>query len=90
VAAVGDGHDLAVAFLVGLGLPHVEQEAGGFVLDVGEGERGQLGASQGGGEAEQDDGGVAFPDGCGAVDAGDDLADLGDRERTCQSAGCTP
>lgn len=35
--AVGDTDHLAVALGVGLGSPNVEHEAGGLVLDVGEG-----------------------------------------------------
>jgi hypothetical protein len=42
-----------VTFLVHLRSPHVEQESGWFVLDVGEGEGDELGAAQGGGEAPQ-------------------------------------
>ena len=53
-----------------------------------QGERGQLRAAQCGGEAEQDDRGVASALRGGAVDAGDDLADLGQPERACLAAGC--
>jgi len=86
VLAVGDGHLLAVSLLVHLRLPDVEQEAGGLVFDVGEGEGDDLGAAQGGGVAEQDDRGIADADGRRAVDAGDDLADLINSERSGQSA----
>ncbi|MGH9247970.1 MAG: hypothetical protein ACRD0W_00395 [Acidimicrobiales bacterium] len=43
--AMGDGHDLGVTVLVHLRLAHVEQQSGGLVFDVGEGERHHLGAA---------------------------------------------
>jgi hypothetical protein len=47
VLAVGDADELATAFGVGLGPPHMHEQAGGLGLDVGERESGQLGAAQG-------------------------------------------
>ena len=61
VLAVGDRDHLAVSLGVGLGLPHVEQQAGGLELDVGQRERYEFGAAQRGGKAEQDHRGVADP-----------------------------
>jgi hypothetical protein len=46
------------------------------VLDVGQGQCGQLRAAHRGGEPEQDDRCVASPRGGAAVDVLDDLADL--------------
>jgi len=71
---VGDANDLAAGFRVGLGAAHVQQESGGLGLDLGEGERGELGASQCAGEAEQEECGVADPLRGAAVDGADDLA----------------
>jgi hypothetical protein len=73
---------------VHLGLADVEQESGGLVLDVGEGEGDDLGAAQGEGVAEQDDRGVADPDRGGAVDAADDQADLVNGEWPGQASWC--
>lgn len=42
VAASGDGDALAVCFLVGLGSAHRDQQPRGFLLDVGQGQGGQL------------------------------------------------
>jgi hypothetical protein len=58
------------------------------VLDVGEGEGGQLGAAHRRGEAEQDQCGVPSAEGCAAVDVLDDLADLAGPERPRLAAGC--
>ena len=81
VLAVGDADDLAAGLGVGLGAAQVQQQAAGLGLEVGEGEGGQLGAAQRAGEAEQDDRGVADAADGGAVDGGDDLAQVGDAER---------
>jgi hypothetical protein len=69
-------------------LEHGQQQAGRFVFDVGQREGDQLGAAYRRGVAEQDDRGVASADGCAAVDAGDDAADLVESERSGQAAGC--
>jgi hypothetical protein len=42
VLSVGDGDLMAVAVAVGLGLPDMQQQAGGLVLEVGEGEPDEL------------------------------------------------
>jgi hypothetical protein len=60
-----------VSFLVGLGLPHGQQQAGGLGLDVVLGEGDELGAAQRGGVAEQDDRGVSGSDWGGPVDGGE-------------------
>lgn len=59
----------------------MEQQSAGLGFDVIQGERDQLGAAQGRGVAEQDDRGVADPEGRGAVDAAQDLAEVGRGER---------
>ena len=43
---VGDGHDVPDNFLVGLGSVDGEQQAGGFVFEVGQGEADELGDPQ--------------------------------------------
>jgi hypothetical protein len=88
VAAVRDGDLLAVLLLVGLGLPDRDEDAGRLVVDVSEGEGGELGAAHRGGVAEQDDRGVADPDRLGGVDGVDDPADLGGGERVGQAPWC--
>jgi len=75
-------------FLVGLGPVDREQTTGGPVLDVGEVQSDQLGDPQGGGEAEQEDRGVAGALGGGTVDRGKDLAEVGDVEGSGLAAGC--
>jgi hypothetical protein len=90
VPAVRDRDERAVAFLVHLRGPDGEQEAGGLVLDVGQGEGDQFGAAQGGGVAEQDHRRVPDADDGGAVDGVDDLAELVDGERAGEAAGCGP
>ncbi len=66
----------------------MEQHSPGLDLEVGKSESGKLRAPHGGGEAEQDHGGVTGALGGGAVDAADDLADLLGPEGACLSAGC--
>ncbi len=66
----------------------MQQEAAGLGLDVGEGERGQLRASQGAGEADQDQGGVAHPLRRGAVDRADELSQIAEAERVRRTAWC--
>ena len=44
--AVRDRDELTVALLIGLGPPHMQQQPGGCVLDVGQRERDDLQASQ--------------------------------------------
>ncbi|HEX5533736.1 MAG TPA: hypothetical protein VFX33_08355 [Actinomycetales bacterium] len=85
--AVDHGHDLTVGVLVGLGPTNGEQDAAGLELDVGQRERGQLGAPHRGGEAEQDDRGIAGTQGGRAVDVLDDLADLPGAQRSGLAAG---
>lgn len=87
VLAVDHGHDLTVGVLVGLGPTNGEQDAAGLELDVGQRERGQLGAPHRGGEAEQDDRGIAGTQGGRAVDVLDDLADLPGAQRSGLAAG---
>lgn len=88
VLSVGDSDELAAAFGVGLGSADVQEQPGRLGLDVGEGEGGELGASQCGGEAEQDDRGVACSLGGAAVDGCEDLADLGGAEWSGQPCWC--
>jgi hypothetical protein len=74
--------------LIGLGPAHRDQQACGFLPDVGQRERGQLGAAHRGGVAEQGDRGVADPDRGGAVDAREDLADVGGAQGPGEAARC--
>lgn len=76
MAALGDSDDLAFALGVGLGGTNVEQEAAGFVFEVGQGEGGEFADTQRGGEPEEDDGGVALAGGRGAVDGAQDALDV--------------
>lgn len=75
VVAVGDGDGLSFVVLVGLGSVDGEDCSPGLELHVGQGEVHDLGASRRGGEAEQDDRGVADADRCRAVNVLNDLAD---------------
>jgi hypothetical protein len=54
------------------------------VFDVGQRERDELRPAQGGGILQQNDRGIAGPDGRRAVDAGDEPADLLKRERSAR------
>lgn len=81
-----DADDLAAGFLVGLGAAQMEQQTARFGLEVSQGERGELGAAQGAGEADQDQRGVADTADGGAVDGGDDLAQVGHTERAGRAA----
>ena len=74
--AVGDADELAAGFGVGLGLADADEQAFGFGFDVGEFETGELGATQGRGEADQDERGIACSSGAGAIDRGDHAAFL--------------
>lgn len=88
-----DGADVALdedvdAAVPGLGCDPLDTDSGDAAgLEVGECEGCELGAAQGAGEAEQQDGGVAGAAHGGAVDGGDDLAQLGDAERSGRAAG---
>lgn len=86
VLAVSDGDLLAVAFSVALGLPDVQQEPGGLVLDVGQVECHEFGTAHGGCVAKQDEGGVADAVRGAAVDAAHDVADLFDGQRPGEAA----
>lgn len=67
------------------------ERPGGLVLDVGKGERDDLGTPHRRGVAEQDDRGIATPDRGGSVNAGEDLADVVDPEWAGQAASrCSP
>jgi len=90
VLSVGDGDRLAVGFLVHLGAADVKQEPGGLGLDVGQGERDELGATHRRGIADEDDRGVADPDRSGSVDVVEDLANIVDRERPGEASGRSP
>lgn len=81
-----DANDLASGFGVGLRAAQMQQQPVRPRLDVGEGEGSEFRATQGAGEAEQDDRGAAAPGRCVAVDGGEESMDLLGSDRVSGSA----
>jgi len=88
--AAGDRDDPAVAVGVGLGAADGQQHSPGLEVEVGEVEGDELGGAQRGGEADQDERGVADPQRCGAIDRAKDLDDVGSREGPGLTGGRDP
>jgi hypothetical protein len=88
--AVDDGDDLAIGVLIGLGPADSEQDAARLKLDVVQRQGSQLGAAHRGGEAEQDERGIADAQDGAAVDVLADLADVVGAEGRAWRRGAVP